>query len=215
MKITDFKVVYICPDHNDKYHTRKVHMDALLTRMGFKDIVHFKSGTESYPTCLAIATKEILIKYMDEPFLLLEDDVHSTDQMEFDCAEGTDAIYFGLCRWRGSFVKNEWEGPVTLERYSKNQVRVLNMLTAHAILFISKQYKSAVIDAMDEAITTKSYNDVMMSRIQHKFQVLANTVPTFYQSFEFNEEQRQLSSNVETSTKIHIDADTLNISNFS
>lgn len=209
MKITDFKVVYICPDHNEKYHKRKLYMDSFLTSMGFKEIVHFKSGTESYPNCLGLAIKSILTTYMEEPILLLEDDVESIDQIEFDYVESADAIYFGLSKWRGSFIKNEFEGTAQFECYSKNQVRILNMLSGHAILFISKQYKNAVIDAMNEAVRTKSYNDVMMSRIQHKFQVLANTVPTFYQSLKFNQEQTDPLNNVETSTKITIHPDTL------
>jgi hypothetical protein len=211
MKITDFKAVYICPDHNEKYHTRKLHMDALLTKMGFKDIVHFKSGTESYPDCLAISIKNILTTYMDEPILLLEDDVEAINTIDFNYVESADAIYFGLSKWKGSFIKNEWEGTAQFECYSKNQVRILNMLSGHAILFISKQYKNAVIDAMNEAVRTKTYNDVMMSRIQNKFQVLANTVPTFYQSLKFNQGQTDTNNNVETSTKIAIDPDTLTV----
>jgi hypothetical protein len=65
MRIQDFKVVYICPDHNEKYHARKVHMDTMLAELGFKDIVHFKSGTEGYPKCLANANVDILTQYMN------------------------------------------------------------------------------------------------------------------------------------------------------
>ena len=139
MKITDFKVVYICPDHNEKYHTRKLHMDSLLTSMGFKDIIHFKSGTESYPDCLGIAIKDILTMYMEEPFLLLEDDIESINYINFDYVENADAIYFGLSKWKGSFIKNIDDGPAEFQPYSINQVRILNMLSGHAILFISKQ----------------------------------------------------------------------------
>lgn len=46
MCIQDFKVVYICPDHNEKYHARKLHMGSMLATLGFKDVVHYKSGTD-------------------------------------------------------------------------------------------------------------------------------------------------------------------------
>jgi len=209
MKITDLKVVYICPDHNEKYHARKNHMDALLTTMGFKEIIHFKSGTEAYPECLAIAIKNILTTYMEEPFLLLEDDVESTNQMEFDYVEDADAIYFGLSIWKGSFIKNVCEGSAQFECYSKNQVRVLNMLSGHAILFISKKYKKAVIDALTSTIVPLMQSDILMARMHRQFKVLANIVPTFYQSLQFNQEQTDPLNNVETSTKIQIDSDTL------
>ena len=96
MKIQDLKVVYICPDHNEKYHNRKLHMEKLLGDLGFKDINHFKSGNEKYPKCLSLATIDILTKYMDEPILVLEDDIESTGQYDFDFVPEADAIYFGL-----------------------------------------------------------------------------------------------------------------------
>jgi hypothetical protein len=204
MKLTDIKVVYMCPDHNEKYNRRKNHMDVMLMKLGFRDIVHFKSGTEKYPDCLAKATKQILTTYLNEPILLLEDDVHIITVNEFDFIEKADAIYFGLTLWGGHKTKNSFEGRASFEHYSKNQARVLNMLSGHAILYISKCYKEAVINAMDDCIKNSTYNDVAMSRLQSHFLVLANKIPTFYQSLEFNEEQKNNTENVETWTKIRI-----------
>ena len=67
MKIQDLKVVYICPDHNEKYRARKEHMDALLTRIGIRQFEHFKSSTGAYPDCLSQATIDILKANMDCP----------------------------------------------------------------------------------------------------------------------------------------------------
>ena len=209
MKITDLKVVYICPNHNEKYQKRKVYMDTLLASNGFKDVVHYTSGSESYPNCLSLATIDILNMYMDKPVLIIEDDVEIINIVDFDFIPEADAIYFGLSKWAGHKTENHFEGHSIFEKYSKNQVRIINMLSTHAILYISRPYKEAIIHAMNEAARTKSYNDIMMSRIQNKFQVLANTVPTFYQSLKFNQEQTNPHNNVETSTKITIDPDTL------
>lgn len=204
MKITDFKVVYICPDHNTKYNQRKQHMDTLLRKIGFKDIIHFKSGTESYPNCLANAIRTLLTTYMTEPILMLEDDIEFTGIEEFEFTEGTDAIYFGLSLWGGHLTKNYHSGYATFRPYSQSQVRVINMLGGHAILFISRQYKEAVINAMNNCLETGTYNDVAMSRIQRNFFVLANKIPSFYQSLAFNEGQIDPKDNVELSTKIQI-----------
>ena len=209
MKITDLNVVYICPNHNDKYQKRKVYMDAFLASNGFKNVVHYTSSSESYPNCLSLATIDILKMYMDEPVLIIEDDVGITHLADFDFIPDADAIYFGLSKWAGHATENHFEGHSKFETYSKNQVRVINMLSTHAILYISRAYKEAIINSMNKAIQTKSYNDVMMSRIQSKFQVLANIVPTFYQSLQFNQGQTDPHNNVETSTKIAIDPDTL------
>lgn len=191
MKLTDLKVIYICPDHNEKYHERKLHMDALLQRLGFNDIVHYKSGTEAYPACLVNATIDILQTYMDISFLLLEDDVEFTEGCEFDLPEEADAIYFGLSKSGGSPYLNLCEDSAIHIPYSKTQSRVLNMLGGHAILYITPRYKQALIKILTHFKGTPYYNDVLMSRIQHKFMVLAQKKPFFYQSSKFNKENQE------------------------
>ena len=74
MKISELKVILICPDHNEHYHYRKVKTLELLKKLGCKDVIHYKSGTEDYPNCLRKANIDILKKYIDEPILIVEDD---------------------------------------------------------------------------------------------------------------------------------------------
>lgn len=186
MRITDYKVVYICPDHNEKYNKRKEHMDQLLKRIGFKDIIHFKSSTENYPDCLCKATIDILTTYMEEPFLLLEDDVEFTGNSNLDIVPEADAIYCGLSLSAGDPLHNSHKGTLQYEHYSDTQVRILNMLGGHAVFYASKRYKHAVIDILRANIGEKYYNDVLISRIQSKYLVLANKIPAFYQSARFN-----------------------------
>lgn len=184
--ITDFKVVYICPDHNEKYHARKLYMDELLKSKGFKDIVHFKSGTEAYPTCLAKATKEILTRYMDEPILLLEDDIELLETTDLTLPSNTDAIYLGLSSCASHPTENYNIYYAQFEPYSTTQVKVVNMLSAHAILYVSKRYKEAAIKTMDMCAEKGGFNDMALSRIQHAFNIYANKLPIFFQSNKFN-----------------------------
>lgn len=183
MRIQDLKVVYICPDHNEKYHARKVHMDTMLAELGFKDVVHFKSGTERYPKCLADANIDILTQYMNEPILLLEDDVEFTGISEFEFVHGADAIYFGLSTC-GSHDTLEYNDKDSIFRpYSATQVRVQNMLGCHAILYITPAYKQAVINQLKNC---KWHTDIAITRIQPNFRILANRRPSFFQSAKFN-----------------------------
>jgi len=193
MKLQDLKVVYICPDHNEQYRARKKHMDELLTKIGFapENIEHFKSSTEDYPDCLARANIEIITKYMDEPFLLLEDDVEFTGVDEFDMPEGTDAIYFGLSTSAGHPTANVCLGHSRHTYHSASQVRLISMLATHAILYISAAYKKAVIQTISEHIGQKYNTDVLMSRLQDNYVVLANRRPSFYQSAKFNKTDHQ------------------------
>jgi hypothetical protein len=186
MRIQEFKVIYICPDHNEKYHQRKRHMDQMLATLGFKDIVHYKSGTEVYPDCLSIATINILEENMNIPFLLLEDDVEFTGVDTVNIDEGVDAIYLGLSVSGGSKTENLFDGSSQYIAYSESQVRIQNMLSGHAILYISSAYKQAVIDTLKAHMGQKYYNDVLMSRLQPNFMILANKAPSFFQSAKFN-----------------------------
>jgi hypothetical protein len=175
----------------------------MLQKMGFKDIVHYKSGTENYPNCLSIATMNILKLQLDVPILVLEDDVNYIDRLDFDFIEKADAIYFGLSATAGHPIKSTCNGNAVFEHYSQNQIRVLNMLSAHAILYISRRYKEAVIKAMEECIKIELPSDIAISRIQKEYLVLGNKIPTFYQSLEFNESHDN-QNNVEYFTKIYI-----------
>jgi hypothetical protein len=158
-------------------------MDTMLAELGFKDVVHYKSGTEGYPRCLANANVEILTQYMNEPILLLEDDVEFTGVSEFDFVHGADAIYFGLSQCASHPTGNYNEGFCKVAYYSPTQVRVLNMLGTHAILYITPRYKQAVIDKLKVAM---GHTDIAITRIQPKFRILANKHPSFFQSANFN-----------------------------
>jgi hypothetical protein len=187
IRIQDIKTVFICPDHNTKYNLRKAHIESLLRTIGFTDITHYKSGTEKYPDCLSIATIDILKANMEQPVLILEDDIEFTGIDEFILDKAVDAIYLGLSKSAGSKLFNKDEGFSQFLPWSSTQSRVMNMLATHAILYISPRYKQAVIDTLTRYIGHNYYNDVLISRIQPDFLVLANKKPSFYQSHRFND----------------------------
>ena len=200
MKITEFKVVYICPDHNEKYHLRKLHMDELLKNIGFTNVEHYKSSTENYPDCLSEATINILKANLENPVIILEDDIEWTGKIDIEYNSDCDAIYLGLSKCGGHPVNNIDLGSSQFDKWSNTQVKVLNMLGGHAILYISKKYKDAIIDILNNNKNRKYYNDVLFSRIQSKYLVLAEKVPLFYQAGKFNS-----SYHVEYCTRITID----------
>lgn len=191
MKLIDIPVIYICPDHNSKYSERKQYTQKLLETIGFKSITHYKSGTDAYPTCLAKATIDILQNNLnDEPFILLEDDCEpflTLDSMtEITFPEDTDAFYLGFSRYGGSKTRNHWEGNSVIEKYSSTYIRILNMLTSHAILYKSKKFKEAIIEIMNSIVGKLGYfNDVAISRIQPSYRVYGYYYPFFYQSAKF------------------------------
>lgn len=186
MKITEFKTFYICPDHNDKYRARKVHIDKLLTQIEIKDFTHYKSSSNAYPDCLSEATIDILQNNLDTPILILEDDIEWTGIEEIDYDQSCDAIYLGLSKSGGHPTENIHLGCSQFENWSSTQVRVKNMLTTHAILYNSRKYKEDVITILKNNLGNNYYNDVLISRIQNNFTILANKNPIFFQSSKFN-----------------------------
>ena len=188
--ICNVKTVFICPDHNEKYEKRKNHVNELLTRIGIKNFTHFKSGTESYPSCLSLATVEILKCHMDDnPILILEDDVEWTGIYNFNISSKCDAIYLGLSKSAGHATENIHEGSFQFLDLNTPQVKVINMLGGHAVVYITQKYKQAVVDIL--LSNNLYYNDVLMSTIQKKYNVIANKIPLFFQSqiYDGNEEK--------------------------
>jgi GR25 family glycosyltransferase involved in LPS biosynthesis len=171
----------------------------MLDALGCSNVQHYKSGTETYPKCLNQALIAILSANLDTPVLILEDDVIFTGNAEFDYVEDADAIYFGLSKCAGHPTENKNEGNAKFTPYSMSQVRVQNMLAAHAILYISRRYKEAIIDLLQSNMDKVWEMDVLISRIQSKFKILANMKPMFYQSAELNP-----GTFVERLTNIHV-----------
>ncbi len=204
ISITNFKIIYICPDHNAKYQLRKQHTESLLKQMGFTNIVHYKSGTKRYPYCLAKATYKILYNNLKDPFILVEDDIEFND-LHYQLHESlyhdssikenlpiitkqildkADAIYLGISRYAGHPTINYDNGRSKVISYDHLYVKVINMLSTHAILYLSRQYKIKVLLLMKDIIRNDvQYNtDVKISRIQKHFNILALRKPLFYQS---------------------------------
>lgn len=198
MKINEMKTIYICPDHNEKYHERKLYMDNLLTTLNFTDFTHYKSGTDSYPKCLCDANIDILQNNLNNPILILEDDLGYIGMDDIEIPDDADALYLGLSKSGGHPTENRDLGSSVFSPYSDKLVRVGNMLTTHAILYISPRYKEAVINILKS--NTSHYNDVLISRIQKDYNVYALKKPIFYQAAKFGNVQH-----VENWTKIQIE----------
>lgn len=191
MKLVDIPIIFVCPDHNEKYHARKEHMIELLNKIGFKSITHFKSGNKNYPTCLLEAFIDVLKLYLDDtPIIVIEDDVEPflelNTETEFDMPEDTDAFYLGFSKSGGSKTLNSHDGWSQIEKVSDKYIRILNMLTAHAILYKSKSYKQRVIQELNNLLDKPLYHsDVIMSRIQPEYKIYGYHYPLFYQSVKW------------------------------
>ena len=186
LNLKDILTIYICPDHDKKYHDRKIHMDTLLNKLQFTNVVHFKSSTDNYPHCLNKAYIDIFNKYQP-PFLLLEDDIEINEDVDLknliNIPDDTDAFYLGLSNVAGDKFNNHDTGVSTFKYIDNNVLKVKNMLGAHAVLYMSTRYSDKVKNTISNMPKTY-YNDVAISRIQSEYNVYTYRNHYFYQAKE-------------------------------
>ncbi len=180
------KTVFICPDHNDKYKERCAYMFNLLRNMGFENVAHYKSGSDTHdPYPLNVATYNILQMHINEPVLILEDDLEfiCNPTMIHEIPVDADAVYFGISGSNYDFEKKTNYGNVKFEIINSKYARVFNMLSAHAILYLSTRYKSFIANALKN---TNTANDVEICKHQTKFSLIALRRPICWQSAALN-----------------------------
>ena len=191
MRLTDIPVVFICPDHTEKYHARKKHMFSLLEEIGFNDITFFKSRTDLYNGLnIADAVCEILKTRLDDnPVLIVEDDIEKTEwfQQEIDIPKDADAFYLGYSQLRradNGIESVQTNMSVVIEDAGENLIRIKNMLTTHAQIFVSKRIKEATICLYRQivALHLEIQNDLISSPLQLVCNVYGYKYPLFYQS---------------------------------
>ena len=162
---------------------RKERMDDLLTHMEIKNVsrIDAKSHTNGFAGC-AQTVADALGTIKNGPFVLLEDDidVKNWDPI-IDIPDDTDAFYLGISGWGRM---NGHSGPcVQYEKVSENILKISNMLSGHAVLYITSQWIDMVRKACQFAgYKIESYYDVQVAEVMRFFNVYAFDDPYFYQT---------------------------------
>ena len=116
------------------------------------------------------------------PFVLLEDDIALKNwEPIIDIPDDADAFYLGISGWGRM---NGHSGPcVQHEDMGDNVVRIRNMLSGHAVLYLTQEW----IDMAQKACSfagyeIESYYDVQVAEVMRFFNVYAFDDPYFYQT---------------------------------
>lgn len=129
-----------------------------------------------------------MIKDIDEPVLVLEDDIRETEWYDTKIVipDDTDGYYAGTCL---NGIHPDWmlmgpnEGccadPVMLEEHD-HCYRIHGMLTTHAILYVSKRYKQNCYELLKRTNASKIL-DVLFASEMKNYKVYAHKEPLFYQ----------------------------------
>ena len=118
---------------------------------------------------------------LDPPFIIFEDDcVLKNWNPIIEVPDDADAVYLGISSWGRM---NSHSGPcVQYEQIDKNLLRVYNMLSAHAVLYLSKEYVKMCSRISYHNYEISDYQDIGFAEIQRYFNVYAFDNPIFYQT---------------------------------
>ena len=125
---------------------------------------------------------------LNQPTLILEDDVNSTEwyRQMFDIPEDADAVYIGTCLnglhsdWRNREPNSACCGDPSILQKLENYYKISGMLTTHAVLYCSEKYKNDCIKIIEQD-GGNNHCDVLMAQNMYKYNVYACKYPMFFQ----------------------------------
>jgi hypothetical protein len=124
----------------------------------------------------------------DRATLILEDDVAREEPFprSIDIPDDADAVYLGTSVMGAVEALGQvaFHDAIAAERVSDGAFRIHNMLSTHAILYLTDRYKAATSNAMLKAILIGVSPDRGLTMIQSQFRVYALDRPLFFQSAE-------------------------------
>jgi len=177
---------------------RDVRMDQMMNRLGYKhtkinaclhkhmDGILFQNGnTKSYIAALIFAISN------DNPCIVFEDDANTTIWYRdiVEVPDDADALWigtscFGLVKpWRQmSICDNIFTTIPTFVGDFGDVYKVENMLSAHAIVFISRRYKVEMINYLKYCINEAMAPDIIFAETMKNFNIYACKEPLFFQN---------------------------------
>ena len=167
------------------------YMKNMLTDLGFKNIIRVEASEFSPEKHLAGCSNSHFnaLNQIDVPFIVFEDDCRMNDfQPIIEIPDDSDAVYLGISSWGRM---NSHSGPcVQYEKVCGNLLRVYNMLSAHSILYLSKEYSSLCSKISSYFTRTSDHQDIGFAEIQRYYKVYAFDNPMFYQTSSNGTDQK-------------------------
>lgn len=177
---------------------RREFMREQLDALGLEH--RFVAGVKCDPQSIGVSLsrlKTLALPQARAPFLVLEDDTQldlDGHPLQFEVPDDTDALYLGHSRY-GLADKPDQYGlrwgrldEVKYREFDEEYVQPLNMLSAHAIIYISEEYVRSAVDANHRALLNDDFpfpGDIAYAQMQERLKVLATRRPLCYQSAEY------------------------------
>ena len=183
MDLRTIDIVYLHGPHRPE---RKEHMDSLIRNNGLRGGAFIGVSNEGTRSAAAGLVKLMRSRLEGEfrPFIFMEDDCSTTQWFRYEVPvpEDADAVYLGISIWG---MHGDRAHPYVIkEPVSDDIVRVLNMLSTHAVLILSKRWVENVLKCYEyaySAMENPQEFDVPVARSMPGYQVYALKKPLFYQ----------------------------------
>lgn len=155
-----------------------------LFGLGFKNVNRFEGILHDNPKAGCARSQHSVMSddNIKLPFILLEDDIVHTglDKFVFDVPDDADALYLGISQW-GRMLN--FSGPFTHYKIvNADVVKVYNMLSTHAIVYFSEDYRRHLKRTSYYSGYKSHYHvDVEYAESQKYYNVYALDLPLFAQ----------------------------------
>lgn len=183
INLLDIPVFYI---NMNKDTDKDKYIRSLLEGLGFKNINRIEAVEDKKSGRRGLSKSQYkALTQINPPFIVLEDDCDTKSFVsEIEVPENSDAIYLGNSSWGllGSytgFLLRYKEVPGFNEVY-----RVFNMLSSHAILYLTEEYVSMCKRTTDYCANVSKEPvpmDVPFAEIQKYFNIYTINKPLFIQ----------------------------------
>ncbi len=191
LDLRDIPVLYI---NMDKDVGKRERIENHIDRLGFKTKIRVPGVVHRDGPLAGCALAQYNALYeVDPPFIILEDDATPFDYNPIiSIPDDADALYLGISSWGRM---NSHSGPfVQWEYYFKevdiNLLRVYNMLSTHAILYLSLEYISVCKKIAYHHHEINEHVDIGFTDIQKYYNVYAFNQPLFYQTSSNGTDQK-------------------------
>jgi hypothetical protein len=181
--LREIPVVWINLDKDTENAKKMVDQ---FERYGFKNHIRFSGLTPDkivppvennwYGFGCGMSHVKILETYKDIPLLILEDDAKITNDFNpiLEVPENIDGIYVGTSAGNPYYMT---------KRYNNDFLRIGNILSTHAVLYLSETFKKNVSDVTKLFVYHyKKPVDIGVASILQHFKVLAPNKPFFVQA---------------------------------
>ena len=188
LDLREIPAIYINLDTDTE---RRERMESMLNEFGFKTIIRLPA-TQNQDRLAACSHSHFnALREVDAPFIVFEDDcVCKNTNPIINIPDDSDAIYLVISSWGRM---NGHSGPcVYYEEVVDfpDVVRAYNMLGAHAILYLSKEYASLCSKISYHFYETSYHQDIGFAEVQKYYNVYSFNDPMFYQTSSNGTDQK-------------------------